>query len=117
MHRRLARLVSRHRKGGPVTVDGRRMPYHKGKPVDPSNVTEDGQPFQNIDEFRQLLLRDKDQLARSLTTKLLTYSTGGAPTKADRPEIEAIVALVRNKNYGLRSLVHEVVQSKMFQNK
>lgn len=103
--------------GGPVTVDGRRMPYHKGKPVDPSNVTEDGQPFQNIDEFRKLLLRDKDQLARSLTTKLLTYSTGGAPTKADRPEIEAIVARVRDKNYGFRSLVHEVVQSGLFQSK
>ncbi len=103
--------------GGPVTVDGRHMPYHKGKPVDPSNVTEDGQPFQNIDEFRQLLLRDKDQLARSLTTKLLTYSTGGAPTKADRPEIEAIVARVRDKNYGFRSLIHEVVQSGLFQNK
>ncbi len=103
--------------GGEVKVDGRRMPYHKGKPVDPSNVTEDGQPFQNIDEFRQLLLRDKDQLARSLTTKLLTYSTGGAPTKADRPEIEAIVARVRDKNYGFRSLVHAVVQSELFQNK
>ena len=103
--------------GGEVKVDGRRMPYHKGKPVDPSNVTEDGQPFQNIDEFRQLLLRDKDQLARSLTTKLLTYSTGGAPTKADRPEIEAIVARVRGKNYGFRSLLHEVVQSELFQNK
>ncbi len=93
------------------------MPYHKGKPGDPSSVTEDGQPFQNIDEFRQLLLRDKDQLARSLTTKLLTYSTGGAPTKADRPEIEAIVARVREKNYGFRSLLHEVVQSTLFQNK
>ncbi|MFM9966501.1 MAG: DUF1592 domain-containing protein [Planctomycetaceae bacterium] len=103
--------------GGEVKVDGRRMPYHKGKPVDPSNVTEDGQPFQNIDEFRQLLLRDKDQLARSLTIKLLTYSTGGAPTNADRPEIEAIVARVRDKNYGFRSLVHEVVQSVMFQSK
>ncbi len=103
--------------GGEVKVDGRRMPYHKGKPVDPSNVTEDGQPFQNIDEFRQLLLRDKDQLARALTTKLLTYATGGAPTKADRSEIEAIVARVRDKNYGFRSLLHEVVQSNLFQNK
>ncbi|MBI5759680.1 MAG: DUF1592 domain-containing protein [Planctomycetales bacterium] len=103
--------------GGEVKVDGRRMPYHKGKPVDPSNVTEDGQPFQNIDEFRQLLLRDKDQLARSLITKLLTYATGGAPAKSDHLEIEAIVARVRDKNYGFRSLLHEVVQSALFQNK
>ena len=103
--------------GTTVIVDGRRMPYHKGKPVDPSNVTEDGQPFQNIDEFKTLLLRDKDQLTRALTKKLVTYATGGAPTKLDQPEIEAIVARVRDKDYGLRSLIHEVIQSSMFKNK
>lgn len=103
--------------GKTVIVDGRRMSYHEGKPVDPSDVTEDGEPFRNIDEFRQLLLRDKDQLARSLATKLMTYATGGAPTTADRAEIDAIVARVRDQNYGFRSLVHEVVQSALFQNK
>ncbi len=103
--------------GSTVIVGGRRMSYHKGKKVDPSNVTEDGKPFQDIDEFRQLLLRDKDQLARALATKLLTYATGGAPRKADQAEIEAMVARVRDKNYGFRSLLHEVVQSEMFQNK
>lgn len=103
--------------GGAVIVDGRHMPYHKGKNVDPSDVTEDGQAFRNIDEFRQLLLRDKDQLGWALTTKLITYSTGGAPARTDRPEIEAIVARVRDRNYGLRSLLHEVVQSDLFRNK
>ena len=111
------RISGWRRDAEEVVLDGRKMNYYRGPRVDPSSVTEDGQPFQNIDEFRQLLLRDKDQLARSLTTKLLTYSTGGAPTKADRPEIEAIVARVRDKNYGFRSLLHEVVQSAMFQNK
>lgn len=111
------RISGWRRDAEEVILDGRKMPYYRGLRVDPSSVTEDGQPFQNIDEFRQLLLRDKDQLARALTTKLLTYATGGAPTKADRPEIETIVARVRDKNYGFRSLVHEVVQSAMFQNK
>ncbi|HUG69521.1 MAG TPA: DUF1592 domain-containing protein [Pirellulaceae bacterium] len=111
------RISGWRRDAEEVILDGRKMPYYRGPRVDPSSVTEDGQPFQNIDEFRQLLLRDKDQLARALTTKLLTYATGGAPTKADRPEIEAIVARVRDKNYGFRSLIHEVVQSSLFQNK
>ena len=111
------RISGWRRDAEEVVLDGRKMNYYRGPRVDPSSVTEDGQPFQNIDEFRQLLLRDKDQLARSLTTKLLTYSTGGAPTKADRPEIEAIVARVRDKKYGFRSLLHEVVQSSLFQNK
>jgi mono/diheme cytochrome c family protein len=103
--------------GGPVTVDGRRMPYHKGKPVDPSDVMPDGQRFANVDELKQILLKDRDQLARSLATKLLTYATGGATDPADKPEIEAIVKKVREKNYGFRTLVHEIVQSKPFQHK
>jgi cytochrome c553 len=111
------RISGWRRDAEEVVLDGRKMHYYRGPRVDPSSVTEDGQPFQNIDEFRRLLLRDKDQLARSLATKLVTYSTGGAPTKPDRPEIEAIVTRVRAKNYGFRSLIHEVVQSSLFQTK
>ncbi len=102
--------------GKPVTVDGRRMPYHEGKKVDASDVF-NGEKFANIDEFKQLLLKDKDQLARALAAKLLTYATGAAPEVSDRVEIEAIVKKTREKNYGFRTLVHEIVQSKMFQHK
>ncbi len=100
-----------------VIVDGRRMPYRMGAKVDPSDVMPDGSKFTNIDEFKQLLLKDKDQLARALAEKLLTYATGAAPEATDKPEIEAIVKRAREKNYGFRTLVHEVVQSKMFQTK
>ncbi len=103
--------------GREVIVDGRRMHYHLGKKVDPSDVTPDGQRFQNVDEFKLLLLKDKDQIARSLTVKLLTYATGGPPEPADKPEIEAIVQKIRAKDYGFRTLVHQIVQSKVFQYK
>ncbi len=103
--------------GDSVVIDGRRMAYHIGKKVDPSYETADGQPFANIDEYKQLLLRDKDQLARALTAKLITYGTGAAPTTVDRAEIDAVVARIRDHDYGLRSLVHEVVQSPLFQEK
>jgi hypothetical protein len=104
-------------KGEPVTVEGRRMPYHKGPKVDPTGELADGDKFRDIDEFKQLLLKDKDRLARALAEKLLTYATGRAPEAADKPEIDAIVRAVREKKYGLRALVHEVVQSKVFRNK
>jgi mono/diheme cytochrome c family protein len=91
--------------------------YLQGPNVDPSGETADGKPFRNIDEFKQLLLRDKDQIARALAERLMTYATGGAPEAADKPAIDALVARIRDKNYGLRTLVHEIVQSKMFQNK
>jgi hypothetical protein len=93
------------------------MPYAQGPKVDPADELADGRKFKDIDEFKQLLLKDKDQLARALTKHLLTYATGAAPTKADRDEIEAIVEKVRDKKYGLRTLVHEIVQSKVFQTK
>jgi mono/diheme cytochrome c family protein len=103
--------------GKPVTIDGRRMHYLSGPAVDPSGVLADGREFRDIDEFRQLLLADKDQLARALTVKLLTYGTGGAPAPTDRQEVEAILGRVRAGNCGFRTLVHEIVQSPLFQDK
>jgi hypothetical protein len=104
-------------RGEAVIVNGQRMSYHKGPKVDPADVMPDGQRFANIDEFKQLLLKDKGQLARALTEKLLTYATGAAPETADRPEIEVIVRKLRDRNYGLRTLVHEIVQSELFRRK
>lgn len=103
--------------GGTVMVDGRRMAYHKGKPVDPSDVMPSGERFENVDQFKELLLRDKPQLARAVTSKLITYATGRAPQPADRKEVQAIVDRVKEKDYGLRSLVHAIVQSEIFQQK
>src|SRR5581483_4347587 len=67
-------------RGQPVMVDGRRMHYLKGPKVDPADVLPDGRRFADIDELKQLLLADRDQLARALAEKLLTYATGAPPT-------------------------------------
>jgi hypothetical protein len=96
-------------------ISGRR--YKKGPAVDAGDVTPDGRRFKNIDEYKELLLRDKDQLARALAEKLVTFATGGAPGGVDKPDIEAIVRAVKTKEYGFRTLVHEVVQSRLFQSK
>jgi hypothetical protein len=111
------RLSGWRRGAEEVTVDGRKMPYYRGLKVDPADVLPDGRAFANIDELKQLLLADKDQLARALTTRLVTYATGGSPRAADQPAIEAIVGKVREKNYGFRSLIHEIVQSELFRMK
>src|SRR6476620_591822 len=74
-------------KGAPAVVNGRTMRYKKGPDVDAADVLPDGQKFRSIDEYKQLLLKDKDQLARAMTEKLLTYGTGAAPAKSDRREI------------------------------
>jgi hypothetical protein len=104
-------------KGEAVVINGKWMGYKKGPAVDPADALVDGRKFRNIDEFKQLLAANPDGLARALTEKLLTYATGGAPTRSDGLEVDAMVRDVRGKKYGLRSLVHEIVQSRLFQSK
>jgi hypothetical protein len=109
------RFAGWRRDAEELTINGRKL--YLDLKVDPSDVMPDGERFANVDQFKQLLLRDKSQLARALTTKLITYATGRAPQATDRATVESIVAKIIPKNYGLRSLVHEVVQSELFQNK
>ena len=101
--------------GEPREVNGRRVRYWNGAAVDPGDILPDGRRFHDIDEYKQLILEDKDQLARNLTEKLLAYSTGAAPTHADKLQIETIVNHLRDRNYGFKALIHEIVQSPLFQ--
>ncbi len=90
---------------------------YRGADVEQGGVTPEGKAFKDIADYKKLLLEDKDQLARSLTQKLMIYATGADIQFADREVVEQIVARVRPTNYGLRSLVHEIVQSRVFLNK
>ncbi len=103
--------------GEPREVNGRRVRFWDGPAVDSSDVMPDGRSFRNIDEFKQLLLEDKEQLARNLAEKLVAYGTGAAPTQVDKPHIESIVRRLRDKNYRFKALIHEIVQSPLFQDK
>lgn len=103
--------------GKPVMIDGRRMPYLHGPKVDPSDVLPDGRAFKDIDELKQHLLADTDQIARSLTRKLLTYATGHGVEASDASVVNDIARKAKAKNYGFRSLIHEVVASSLFQTK
>jgi len=91
--------------------------FYRGPDVEKGGVTHDGKTFTTIEDYKRLLLADPDQIARNLAEKLLTYATGAEPQFADREVIEQIVAKVKTKNYGFRTLVHEIVQSRPFKHK
>jgi hypothetical protein len=103
--------------GQTVLIDGKRMPYLKGPKVEAGDVLPDGRKFHDIDQFKQLLLKDQRQIARALTVKLLTYATGGVSSATDEPDVEAILNRVADKGYGFRTLVHEIVQCRAFRHK
>jgi hypothetical protein len=73
--------------------------------------------FADIREFRQLLLSDERQLARNLAQNLVVYATGTPVGFADRPELENLLEKAKKNQYGVRSLIHEVIQSQLFLNR
>ncbi|MFT4551100.1 MAG: hypothetical protein ACI9UA_003558, partial [Pseudoalteromonas tetraodonis] len=89
----------------------------RGLDVEMGGETAGGHAFQNIDDYKQILLADRDQLARNLAEKLLVYATGAEIQFADREVVEQLVAQSRGQNYGFRSLLHAVVQSRVFLSK
>jgi hypothetical protein len=88
-----------------------------GPDVEMGGVTPEGKSFKNIDDYKKLLLDDRDQIARNLTEKLLIYATGAEIQFADREVVAGIVAKLKERNYGLRTLVHEISESRIFANK
>lgn len=106
--------------GGKERVDLANYPgtqVWRGPDVEKGFSTPDGRPFRDIDEYRRILLEDRDQIARNIATKLLIYATGAEIQFADRQAIEQILHDTRNNNHGLRSILHAVVQSRCFLNK
>lgn len=112
------RVTTRPNRGMPLDIHGyNTRPIYRGPDVEKGDKTPEGRPFKDIDEYKRILLEDKDQLARNLVQKMIVYSTGADIQFADREVVEQIVANLRTKNYGFRTLVHEVVQSRIFVNK
>jgi hypothetical protein len=91
--------------------------YGDGPVVETADVLPDGRSFADLAELKKLLLADPEQIARSLTERLITYSTGHPVEFGDHQVVDKILADAKNKDYGFRTLVHAVVQSELFRKK
>jgi hypothetical protein len=99
------------------TIRGRPVRYRLGPKVDSSGQLPDGRGFSGFAEFRDYLAQDSELLARTLTGKLLTFATGRELGFSDRAEVEQIVKASADRGFGVRDLVHLVVQSEIFRRK
>lgn len=82
--------------------------------VDASGTMAKGNAFADITEFKKLLLKDEEAIARNLTQQLIVYATGAPVRFCDRDEVDAILDKCRPTQYGVRSIIHEIVQSPLF---
>ena len=100
-----------------LQVNGRKVRYKVGPKVDASGELQDGTRFDGFQEFRDLLAKDENLLAKTLATKLLTFATGREMGFSDRITINKIVQQSKIKGHGLRDLIELVVLSDVFRTK
>lgn len=100
-----------------VGLNGQAFAFSYALPVDCAGELPDGRPFKDIREFKALLLRNEGLLARNMIKQLITYATGATVRFSDREEVERIVQRSSSYQFGMRAIVHEIVQSDLFQMK
>lgn len=112
-----------YRADGPGKPDpgigkgGQKFTFHSALPVDATGELPDGRKFQDIRDFKKLVLADQRQLARNLTRQFTIYATGAGIHFSDRPEIERILDRTAAEGFGVSSLIHELVESRLFREK
>jgi hypothetical protein len=97
-----------------LAKSGQKFAFHYALPVDASGELPDGRTFRGIRELKELLLADEERIARNLARQLAVYATGAPVRFGDRPEIEEALERASSSHYGVRSLIHAVVQSDLF---
>ena len=97
--------------------NGKRVAYNIGLKVDSAGELPDGSEFGDINDFRTLLEARTPQIARNLLEQFIVYATGTPVGFGDREVVSSMMTSLAKKNYGVRSMVHEVVQSELFRRK
>ncbi len=88
--------------------------YKLGPRVDASGVLPDGRSFGGITEFQALMAADRDILLANLARQFAVYSTGRGVSFADRTDIAGLVGAANRQGGGVRTLLNELVESKLF---
>jgi hypothetical protein len=89
--------------------------FKLGPAVDPSGTLLDRRNFRDVREFQNLIAKDADVLLTNLARQFLVYSIGREVSFADREAVQQIVARTAAKGGGVRTLIHEIIRSDLFQ--
>ncbi|MEC5125256.1 DUF1592 domain-containing protein [Verrucomicrobiales bacterium BCK34] len=82
--------------------------------IDPSGITPDGTEFKDISSWKNIYVNRRDLLTEGFAKQLITYATGAPVRYSDRDAIKKIVKNTKEKGYGMKSIIHEVVASEAF---
>jgi len=91
--------------------------FRLSQPVDASGQLAAGESFRNVTELKRLLLKDDRKIARNMLTQLILYATGAQVASGDRAQVDRLLDAAARDRYGMRSIVHQIVQSELFTHK
>ncbi len=102
-----------------IGLSGQPFSFHYGLPVDSAGALGASLEFKGIRDFKQILLAHKERTVEPETSWNSSSRTGtGAPAQfSDRKQIEEILDKTRGSGYGIRNIVHQIVESDLFQKK
>jgi hypothetical protein len=81
--------------------------------VDASGVMPDGRPFTNSVQFKQLLLEDRDKVARAFIEQLCTYALRCVLTVDDQDDLNMIEEEAKKNDYRVKDIVRAVALSEL----
>ena len=81
--------------------------------IKPAGELPDGRAFQDSAAFKQLLIADRDVVARAFVEHLCTYALRRVLTFDDKADIDAIVAEAKEHDYRLRDTIRAVATSEL----
>lgn len=94
--------------------NGQPFEWHFALPVDAAGELSDGRRFADVREFKRLLREREGEIARNLAKQLAVFATGAPLRFSERAELDRLVAATAGRGYGVRTLVHALVQSDFF---
>ena len=94
--------------------DGEDFRSNKAPPIDASGTLPNGESFEDFQQFKALLLSQKERFARGLSEKMLVYALGRPVEPTDRRLVDSLATRMEENNYTLRSLIQGIVTSDAF---
>ena len=121
-HRTVESCRECHRKIDPLgfalenfdPIGGWRSNYDDRAPIDASGKLPDGSGFEDVVDFKKILLEKQFLFNRAITEKMLAYALGRRIEIMDRPTVDAILADLEERGGGFRDLITLVATSDSF---
>lgn len=82
--------------------------------IDASGITAEGEKFNGPAELKQILLGQKERIARNISTRMLSYALGRSILFTDEPAIRGLQQNLLENNFDTQLFIIELVNSYTF---